>query len=74
MANFHIENAMLHGKVKDNKQWTQLLFATTHQMYKFYRAFDLIIVDGLVLFHLKRIDHYGMRWHKQEVIIFALSI
>lgn len=53
MANFHIEYAMLHGELKDNKQWTQLLFATTHQMYKFYRAFDLIIVDEADAFPFK---------------------
>lgn len=45
MAHFKLSYTMMHGEVTDTFAYTQLTFATIHQLYKFYHAFDLIIVD-----------------------------
>lgn len=39
------ELIILHGNQKENYRYTQLVLATTHQMLRFYHAFDLVIVD-----------------------------
>ncbi|STY38390.1 DEAD/DEAH box helicase [Leuconostoc mesenteroides] len=39
------ELMILHGNQKENYRYTQLVLATTHQMLRFYHAFDLVIVD-----------------------------
>ncbi|MDF7627544.1 helicase-related protein [Lactobacillaceae bacterium L1_55_11] len=36
---------VLHGRVEEPYQYTQLVLATVHQLLRFYQAFDLIIID-----------------------------
>lgn len=52
MANFKIRYTIMHGEIKEQCDYTQLIFATIHQLYKFYHAFDLIIVDEADAFPL----------------------
>ncbi|MCI1974489.1 MAG: DEAD/DEAH box helicase family protein [Limosilactobacillus sp.] len=42
-ANFPI--ALLHGREKQKYQYAQLTICTTHQLLRFYHAFDNLIVD-----------------------------
>jgi len=37
--------AMLHGEIKDKFSYAEIYAATTHQVLRFYSAFDLIILD-----------------------------
>lgn len=43
---------VLHGEMDQPYYYTQLLVATNHQLWKFYHAFDLIIVDEVDAFPL----------------------
>lgn len=36
---------LLHGRQKEPYRYTQLVVCTTHQLLRFYHAFDLLIVD-----------------------------
>lgn len=36
---------LLHGNMEENYRYTKLLLCTTHQLLRFYRAFDLLIID-----------------------------
>jgi competence protein ComFA len=40
-----VEQMVLHGETATAYRYTQLVLATTHQMLRFYQAFDAIIVD-----------------------------
>ncbi|WP_349642342.1 DEAD/DEAH box helicase [Eupransor demetentiae] len=41
---------VLHGQTEEPYRYTQLVLATTHQLLRFYQAFDLIIVDEVDAF------------------------
>ncbi|WP_129044671.1 DEAD/DEAH box helicase [Companilactobacillus metriopterae] len=41
-----------HGKIEDNYHMTQVLIATVHQLIKFSKAFDLLIIDEVDAFPL----------------------
>ncbi|MBM7617942.1 competence protein ComFA [Weissella uvarum] len=52
MKYYDVSFTMLHGEIKDTFQYQQITFASVHQMYKFYHAFDLIVVDEADAFPL----------------------
>lgn len=42
--------AFLHGKMDVPYEYTQFVLCTTHQLLRFYRAFDLLIIDEVDAF------------------------
>lgn len=42
--------AVLHGNMEKPYQYTQLVIATTHQLFRFKAAFDLLIIDEIDAF------------------------
>lgn len=49
---FTVPISLLHGKQKQPYQYTQLVLCTIHQLWLFYYAFDVIIVDEVDAFPL----------------------
>lgn len=47
---FVIDAVLLYGNSPEEYRYTQMVFATTHQLLNFYQAFDLIIVDEVDAF------------------------
>lgn len=47
---FRVPIALLHGRAKQPYSYRQLTICTTHQLLRFYRAFDLLIVDEVDAF------------------------
>ncbi|MGC6768565.1 DEAD/DEAH box helicase [Enterococcus sp. LJL128] len=41
---------LLHGKVEELYRYTKLVVCTTHQLLRFYQAFDLLIIDEVDAF------------------------
>lgn len=41
---------LLHGDMEEDYRYTKLLLCTTHQLLRFYRAFDLLIIDEVDAF------------------------
>ena len=41
---------LLHGKSKQKYHYTQLVICTTHQLLRFYHAFDVLIIDEVDAF------------------------
>ncbi|GEK35101.1 hypothetical protein KSI01_26340 [Kurthia sibirica] len=52
-----IEVQALYAGQKKSKKYAQIVIATTHQLYRFEEAFDLIIVDEVDAFPYSK-DHY----------------
>ena len=48
---FNVDLCLLHGK-QPQYQYTQLVLCTVHQLWRFYQAFDVIIVDEVDAFPL----------------------
>ncbi|WP_164506856.1 DEAD/DEAH box helicase [Lapidilactobacillus bayanensis] len=46
----HCSVGLFHGQVHEQYQNEQLIIATTHQLLRFYQAFDLLIVDEVDAF------------------------
>ncbi|WP_412988654.1 DEAD/DEAH box helicase [Pediococcus siamensis] len=46
----HVEIALLHGHQEQPYRYTQLTIATTHQLLRFYHAFDILIIDEVDAF------------------------
>ncbi|MGX6978309.1 DEAD/DEAH box helicase [Vagococcus elongatus] len=49
-AAFDVAIALLHGKQRGDYYHSQLVICTTHQLLRFYQAFDLLIVDEVDAF------------------------
>jgi competence protein ComFA len=49
-GNFNVEQVVLYGDSPDSYRYMQLVIATTHQLFHFWQAFDLIIVDEIDAF------------------------
>jgi len=47
---FDVPIVVLYGASKETYQYEQLVLATTHQLLKFYHAFDVIIIDEVDAF------------------------
>lgn len=47
---FRVPIALLHGRSKEAYSYRQLTICTTHQLLRFYHAFDLLIVDEVDAF------------------------
>lgn len=45
-----IDIAVLHGDNKEGYRYTQLVIATTHQLLRFKKAFDVLIIDEIDAF------------------------
>lgn len=41
---------LLHGKRKEAYDYSTLVICTTHQLYRFYQAFDLLVIDEVDAF------------------------
>ncbi|WP_086444770.1 DEAD/DEAH box helicase [Candidatus Enterococcus lemimoniae] len=41
---------LLHGKMEESYRYTKLLICTTHQLLRFYQAFDVLIIDEVDAF------------------------
>src|SRR5699024_9347116 len=41
----HTKIAVLYGGMEEKYGYTQLVIATTHQLYRFKEAFDVLIID-----------------------------
>ncbi|WP_207696543.1 competence protein ComFA [Enterococcus sp. DIV0212c] len=41
---------LLHGKMEEQYRYTKLLVCTTHQLLRFYQAFDVLIIDEVDAF------------------------
>ena len=48
----HTSLVLLHGKSKQKYRYTQLVICTVHQLLRFYRAFDVLIIDEVDAFPL----------------------
>lgn len=46
------DSCLLYGKTPERYRYTQLVFATVHQLLRFYHAFDVLIVDEVDVFPL----------------------
>lgn len=46
----HVKIASLYGGSEDRHEYAQLTIATTHQLLRFYQAFDVMIVDEVDAF------------------------
>jgi len=46
----HTEVAVLYGGMEEKYHYTQLVIATTHQLYRFKAAFDVLIIDEVDAF------------------------
>lgn len=46
----HVEITLLHGRQTEPYRYTQLTIATTHQLLRFYHAFDVLIIDEVDAF------------------------
>lgn len=46
----NVSLAVLYGDSKDPYRYTQLVICTTHQLLKFWRAFDVLIIDEVDAF------------------------
>ncbi|WP_225417531.1 DEAD/DEAH box helicase [Lentilactobacillus kosonis] len=45
-----IDICLLHGQIKSGYRYCQLTICTTHQLMKFYQAFDVLIIDEVDVF------------------------
>lgn len=45
-----VDIALLHGRQTESYRYTQLTIATTHQLLRFYHAFDVLIIDEVDAF------------------------
>lgn len=46
----HISQSVLHGEMEESYTYAQLVIATTHQLYRFKEAFDVLIIDEVDAF------------------------
>ncbi|MCP0886367.1 DEAD/DEAH box helicase [Ligilactobacillus sp. WILCCON 0076] len=46
----NIDIILLHGKQNEKYRYTQLVICTTHQLLRFFRAFDILIIDEVDAF------------------------
>lgn len=58
-----VEIQVLHGRVSEPARYSSIVISTNHQLWKFYQAFDLIIVDEVDAFPLIGDEglHFGVR-------------
>lgn len=53
--------AVLYGEMEEAYRYTQLVLATTHQLYRFKEAFDVLVIDEIDAFP----------FHRNEALLFA---
>ena len=58
---------LLHGHAKESYRYTQLVVATTHQLLRFYQAFDLLIIDEVDAFPF--VDDPGLHYAANNALI-----
>ncbi|MBK0347963.1 DEAD/DEAH box helicase family protein [Aerococcaceae bacterium zg-ZJ1578] len=61
-----VDMITLHGKTHESYRYTSLVVSTIHQLWKFYHAFDLIIVDEVDAFPLANDD--GLHFAVQQAL------
>ena len=68
--------AVLYGEMDEDYQYTQLVIATTHQLYRFKEAFDVLIIDEIDAFpfHMDKSLHFAAnKSRKQKSALIYLS-
>ncbi len=45
-----VSSILLHGKSEQPYKYTQIVVCTTHQLLRFYRAFDVMVIDEVDVF------------------------
>lgn len=60
-SSFNVPLAVLYGEMEEEYQYTPLVIATTHQLYRFKEAFDVMIIDEMDAFpfHLDTALHFA---------------
>ncbi|OJF93097.1 DEAD/DEAH box helicase [Alkalibacterium sp. 20] len=55
--------AVLYGGAEEDYRYTQLVIATTHQLYRFKEAFDVVIIDEVDAFpyHMNAALHFATK-------------
>ena len=61
------ELILLHGHQHSPYRYTQLVVATTHQLLRFYHAFDLLIIDEVDAFPF--VDDQGLHYASRQALI-----
>src|SRR5699024_1833946 len=59
----HTKIAVLYGGMEEKYRYTQLVIATTHQLYRFKEAFDVLIIDEVDAFP----------FHSNQSLFFAAN-
>ncbi|WP_027108851.1 DEAD/DEAH box helicase [Lacticigenium naphthae] len=61
--------SVLHGKMEGNYQYTPLVIATTHQLFRFKQAFDVLIIDEMDAFPYERDEslHYASQTARKSI-------
>lgn len=72
----HTAQCLLYGGMEEAYQYTQLVIATTHQLLRFYEAFDVLIIDEIDAFPYTVDEslHYGAsQARKKESCLIYLT-
>lgn len=72
-----VPTAVLYGGAEETYRYTQLVIATTHQLYRFKEAFDVLIIDEVDAFpyHLNAALHFATEKSrkKQSSLIYLTA-
>lgn len=71
-AAFNCSLGLRHGKIAPPKTEPQLLVCTTHQLFKYYQAFDLLIIDEVDAFPFQ--NNSSLQFAAQQALRPAGSI
>lgn len=69
--------ALLHGKTENPYEYTKLVICTTHQLWRFYKAFDVLIIDEVDSFPF--VNNHGLKYgmknalKKKSALIFLTA-
>ncbi|KRK54407.1 ATP-dependent DNA helicase translocase [Lentilactobacillus hilgardii DSM 20176 = ATCC 8290] len=58
-----VSSILLHGKAEQPYQYSQITICTTHQLLRFYHAFDVMVIDEVDVFPFSGNDmlHYAVQ-------------
>lgn len=68
--------ALLYGGMEEPYTYTQLVLATTHQLFRFREAFDVLIIDEIDAFPFRRnasLEYAATKARKKEAAVIYLS-
>lgn len=67
---------LLHGSANQSYRYTQLVISTTHQLLRFYHAFDLLIIDEVDAFpfvHNRQLEYAAKQALKVDGALLYLT-